>query len=74
MDKVTLQMKLGAAVRARREALQFSQDTFADEIGMHRAYYSAIERGERNVTLHTIARVAAGLGVTLSELMRTAGL
>ena len=74
MDKVTLQMKLGAAVRARREALQFSQDTFADEIGMHRAYYSAIERGERNVTLHTIARVAAGLGVTLSELMHTAGL
>lgn len=74
MDKVTLQIKLGGAVRGLREALQFSQDTFADEIGMHRAYYSAIERGERNVTLNTIARVAAGLGVTLAELMRTAAL
>lgn len=72
MDKVTLQMKLGAAVRERREALEFSQDTFADSIGMHRAYYSAIERGERNVTLYTIDRVAKGLKMTITELMEAA--
>ena len=74
MDKATLQQKLGAAIRGRRTALGFSQDTFADEIGMHRAYYSAIERGERNVTLQTLWRVALGLNVKLAELMREASL
>lgn len=74
MDKVTLQTKLGTAVRERRQALEYSQDTFADAIGMHRAYYSAIERGERNVTLATLARVAGGLDMPIAELMAEAKL
>jgi transcriptional regulator with XRE-family HTH domain len=41
---------------------------------MHRAYYSSIERGARNLTLSTIARVADELGVSLAELMADAGL
>jgi transcriptional regulator with XRE-family HTH domain len=72
MEKVTLQTKLGAAVRERREALKYSQDTFADAIDMHRAYYSAIERGERNVTLNTLARLAEGLNMKIAELMAKA--
>lgn len=74
MDKVTLQTKLGTAVREHRQAQDYSQDTFADAIGMHRAYYSAIERGERNVTLSTLARVADGLGVPIAQLMAEAKL
>ncbi len=74
MDKVTLQTKLGTAVRERRQALEYSQDTFADAIGMHRAYYSAIERGERNVTLATLARVAEGLDMPIAALMAEAKL
>lgn len=74
MDKVTLQTKLGTAVRERRQALEYSQDTFADAIGMHRAYYSAIERGERNMTLATLARVAEGLDMRIAELMAEAKL
>lgn len=74
MDKVTLQTKLGTAVRERRQALEYSQDTFADAIGMHRAYYSAIERGERNVTLATLARVAEGLDVPIAALLAEAKL
>jgi predicted transcriptional regulator len=45
---------LGAAIRKRRTALKVSQEAFADLIGMHRAYCSAIERGERNLTLGTL--------------------
>ncbi|AGG90927.1 MULTISPECIES: helix-turn-helix domain-containing protein [Rhodanobacter] len=74
MDKVTLQTKLGTAVRERRQALEYSQDTFADAIGMHRAYYSAIERGERNVTLATLAKVAEGLDMPIAALMAQAKL
>lgn len=73
MDKLTLQTQLGAAARAQREAQKYSQDSFADYIGMHRAYYSAIERGERNLTLFTIWRVAEGLGVDVSTLLQEAG-
>lgn len=74
MDETAMQRRLGAAIRERRTALGFSQDTFADEIGMHRAYYSSIERGERNLTLQTLARVAQGLRIRVAELLSLAGL
>ncbi len=67
--KIPLASKLGQAIRARRLAIQLSQDDFADRIHMHRAYYSAIERGEKNITLATLHRVAKGLGVTMSSLL-----
>jgi transcriptional regulator with XRE-family HTH domain len=70
----SLQLKLGQAARLRRVELGYSQDSFADVIGMQRAYYSAIERGERNMTLQTLARVAAGLQVKLAKLMTSADL
>ena len=53
----TVPQCLGKAFRKRREALGFSQESFADEIGMHRTYYSAIERGEKNLQLDTLQRV-----------------
>jgi transcriptional regulator with XRE-family HTH domain len=71
-DANSLQIKLGQAVRQQRLALGYSQDSFADVIGMHRAYYSTIERGERNMTLQTIGRVAEGLKLTIAELVTIA--
>lgn len=73
MDQAKLQKNLGAALRARREALGYSQESFADAIGMHRAYYSAVERGKHNLTLVTASRVAEGLNAKLSELIAEAG-
>ena len=74
MDESTLQKRLGAAIREKRASSGYSQDTFADVIGMHRAYYSSIERGERNLTLATMHRVAKGLGLKLSDLLREASM
>lgn len=68
MSDKTLQQELGQAIRTQRERLQISQENFADAIGMHRAYYGAIERGLKNLTLRNIARVAEGLGVTPAKL------
>ncbi|WP_028008059.1 helix-turn-helix domain-containing protein [Solimonas flava] len=70
--KATIEQALGSAIRRRRIALGYSQETFADEIGMHRTYYSAIERGEKNLQLNTLRRVCEGLGVSASQLMREA--
>lgn len=72
MDEILLQRRFGSAVRKHRLASGRSQDTFADAIGMHRAYFSSIERGERNVTLQTMKRVAEGLGATVASLMSDA--
>lgn len=70
MREEKLLTSLGVVVRRRRLALNISQEAFADQIGMHRAYYSAIERGERNLTLGTLNRVAKGLGARMADLMR----
>lgn len=72
MDDATLRMRLGETIRSRRQALDLSQEGFADSIGMHRAYYSSIERGERNLTLTTIARVASGLQCNIADLFKAA--
>jgi transcriptional regulator with XRE-family HTH domain len=74
MKKTSPAERLGAVIRAHREATKLSQDHFADQIEMHRAYYSAIERGEKNLTLDTLLRVAEGLGVNASDLFGKAKL
>jgi len=74
MKNDQIRRKLSDAIRRRREEKSISQEAFADLLGMHRTYYSAIERGERNITLNTLARIAEGLGVRLSLLFSDAGL
>ncbi len=66
--------RLGLVLRARREALPLNQEHFADAISMHRAYYGRIERGQANLTLETLSRVAEGLGVSCAELLREASI
>lgn len=68
----TLPERLGRAFRKRREALGFSQESFADHIEMHRTYYSAIERGEKNLQLDTLVRLSEGLECPLWEIFRDA--
>lgn len=68
------QVLIGKAIRARRHALGLSQDQFADKIGMHRAYFGALERGKWNITVQTLVRVAQGLGVTAAHILREASL
>jgi transcriptional regulator with XRE-family HTH domain len=74
MQKDDVQAALGAVIRKRRVALGLSQEAFADSIKMHRAYYWHIEHGRRNLSLKIIAKVAAGLKIKISTLMREAGI
>ena len=64
--------RVSAAMRNRRELLEVRQEAFAEKIGMHRTYYSALERGEINLTLRTLRRVCSGLGVKVWEVLRDA--
>ena len=50
-----------------------SQEAFADYIEMHRAYYGALERGEKNLQLSTLQRVTEGMKTPMWEVLREAG-
>ena len=67
-----LMHQLGKAIRLRREAAGHSQESFADKIGMHRTYYSAIERGEKNLQIDTLQRVCDGLAARLCDVLKEA--
>jgi transcriptional regulator with XRE-family HTH domain len=60
--------KFGKRVRALRTELEFSQEGFAAECGLDRTYVGGVERGERNIALRNIEKIAAALGISISEL------
>ena len=64
-----LQKALGQRVRQLRLKLGYSQEDFADHCGVHRTFMGTIERGETNLSFQNLARIAAGLGVTISKLV-----
>jgi len=69
-----LQKRIGDALRKRRAARGVSQESFVDQIKMHRAYYGALERGEKNLQLSTLERVCTGLQASMWEVLRDAEL
>ena len=58
-----LQRAVGHNLRAYRQARGLSQEAFADELGVHRTYMGGIERGERNLTLKSLERIASQIDV-----------
>lgn len=64
-----LRAKLGRAVRRLRSDASYSQESFADKCGVHRTYMGAVERGETNISLDNLERIAKGLGLTPAELL-----
>jgi transcriptional regulator with XRE-family HTH domain len=64
-----LQRRLGQNLRDHRLALGLSQEVFADVLHVHRTYMGGLERGERNVTLRTVERLASRLGVDPGTLL-----
>ena len=64
-----LQRFLGRNLRGYRIDRGLSQEEFADEIGVHRTYLGAIERGERNLTLRTVERLAELIAMDPIQLL-----
>ena len=60
---------VGLNLRAYREARGLSQEAFADVLGVHRTYMGGIERGERNLTLRSLERLAALIDVRPLDLL-----
>lgn len=65
---------LGTAIRSLRLDLGYSQESFADEVGIDRSYLGGIERGEHNVALMNLVRISKALKLSMSELLSAAKL
>lgn len=61
--------KFGERVRRLRKDAGWSQEVFAEECGLDRTYMGGVERGERNLGLLNIEKIAKALEITLAELM-----
>lgn len=62
-------VQFGANLRSKRLALGLSQEQFAEKADLHWTYIGGIERGERNVSLLNIVKIARALKITASELL-----
>lgn len=65
-----LQKVVGRNLRAYRLEKGLSQEDFAEVVGVHRTYMGGLERGERNLTLQSLERIAEVIGVEPGELLR----
>ena len=63
MEHDNLRQILAANIRALRSSSGLSQEELASQVGVHRTYLGAVERGERNITLLTLERIAEALKV-----------
>lgn len=61
---------LGEAIRAVRVERGYAQERFAAHAGIDRSYFGAVERGEFNITLATLLKIAAGLDVPAWTLLK----
>lgn len=63
-------VRFGTRLRRLRKAIKLSQEKVALKAGIDRSYYGGIERGENNVSLINIVRIAGALEVEATELFR----
>lgn len=61
---------LGARIRARRNELGFSQEALGAQSGLHWTFVGQVERGQRNLSLHNLLKLAAGLSIDPGELVQ----
>lgn len=68
MVKNSIQTQFGKKVRELRLERGYSQEAFAFECGLHRTYIGCIERGEKNITIVNIEKIAKALKIKTYEL------
>ena len=68
---IDIRIRFGRAIRRIREELGINQEEAAERCGLHRTYYSGVERGVRNVSLVNIEKISKGLKTPLMDLFES---
>jgi len=67
---ISIQVKFGQKVKAIRKENGLSQEELATKSGLHRTYISDIERGDRNVSLKNVEKLAKALRIPIDYLLK----
>lgn len=65
----TARERFAHAIRRLRQESGLSQESLAELTGLHRTYIGSVERGERNISIDNMERIARALGVELSDML-----
>ena len=71
-QKLTARRRFAENLRKTRKAQGLSQEGLAELADLHRTYIGAVERGERNISIDNMERLAHALGVTIQSLLVSA--
>jgi transcriptional regulator with XRE-family HTH domain len=63
-------VRFGVALRLARENMKLSQEVLAEKAGLHRTYIGQVERGERNISVDSMERLADAVKIPLWEMLR----
>ncbi|MCP4359783.1 MAG: helix-turn-helix transcriptional regulator [Chloroflexi bacterium] len=63
-------LQLGKNLRSLRLSTGLSQEKLAELTGLHRTYIGGVERGERNISLINLVRIARALEISVTELVK----
>lgn len=66
-DRDKLLTQVGAKIRSLRENRGISQEALGEKAGLHRTYIGGVERGLRNASVKSLAKIAKALGVTVGQ-------
>lgn len=67
--KTSARLRFAANMRKLRKERGLSQEDLAELANLHRTYIGSVERGERNITIDNIERIASALGVAIDCLV-----
>ena len=67
--EITARLRFAKAVKRHRQEQGLSQESLAELTGLHRTYIGSVERGERNICIDNMERIAKALGVELTTLL-----
>jgi transcriptional regulator with XRE-family HTH domain len=67
--KTSARLRFAENIRKTRKSRGISQEKLAELAGLHRTYIGSVERGERNITIDNMERLARALGVTIQVLL-----
>lgn len=72
-EEIDANYELGKRIQYLRASRKMSQEDLALESGVNKNYLSDLERGCRNPTVKILAKIATGLGISLSDLFKGVG-
>ena len=68
MPPTSIKSRFGSRIRSLRDDRGLSQEELAERAGLHRNYVGGVERGERNIALENIVKLAKALSIPTRDL------